>query len=75
MWLVSWLRRVRRRRFDDEDFKAEIRAHLALAEGERLADGVDRETAHYAPLREFGNVTLTTEAARRVWVECGSRMG
>jgi hypothetical protein len=51
-----------------EDFKAEIRPHLATAESERLAAGVDRETAHYAALRDFGNVTLTTEAARRVWV-------
>ena len=32
-----------------------------------MADGADRETAHYAALKEFGNVTLTTEAARRVW--------
>ena len=32
-----------------------------------MADGADRQTAHYAALKEFGNVTLTTEAARRVW--------
>ena len=32
-----------------------------------MADGADRETAHYAALKDFGNVTLTTEAARRVW--------
>lgn len=68
MSLMSWLRQLRQRRFDDEDFKAEIRAHLAIAEEERLADGADRETAHYAAMREFGNPTLTTEAARRVWV-------
>ena len=32
-----------------------------------MADGADRQTAHYSALKEFGNVTLTTEAARRVW--------
>lgn len=52
---------------DEEDFKAEVRAHLAIAEAERIADGVDSETAHYDALREFGNVTRATEAARRVW--------
>jgi len=60
----SWLKR---RRLDDEDFKEEIRAHLAIAADERMADGADPQTARYAALRDFGNVTLTTEAARRVW--------
>ena len=32
-----------------------------------MADGADRQTAHDGALKEFGNVTLTTEAARRVW--------
>ena len=32
-----------------------------------MADGADRQTAHYAALKEFGNVTLTTEATRKVW--------
>jgi len=64
MRMLSWLKR---RRLDEDDFKAEIRAHLALAEKERVEDGADPETARYAALREFGNVTLTTEAARRVW--------
>jgi hypothetical protein len=67
MSLISWLKR-RRLDLDDEDFQEEIRAHLAIAEEERIADGADRETAHFAALKDFGNVTLTTEAARRVWV-------
>jgi predicted permease len=67
MSIVAWLKRLTRRRLDDEDFQEEIRAHLAIAEDERMADGADRQTAHYAALKEFGNVTLTTEAARRVW--------
>ncbi|MEO8679778.1 MAG: ABC transporter permease [Vicinamibacterales bacterium] len=64
MSIRSWLKR---RRLDEDDFQDEIRAHLAMAEHERMADGADRETAHYASLKEFGNVTLTTESARRVW--------
>ena len=67
MSILSWLKRLTRRRLDEEDFEDEIRAHLAIAADERMADGADRQTAHYAALKEFGNVTLTTEAARRVW--------
>ncbi|MCA1650311.1 MAG: ABC transporter permease [Acidobacteria bacterium] len=67
MSIVAWLKRLKRRRLDDEDFQDEIRAHLAIAADERIADGADRETARYAAVKEFGNVTLTTEAARRVW--------
>jgi predicted permease len=65
MSIVTWFRK--RRRLDDEDFQEEIRAHLAIAADEKTADGADRQAAHYAALKEFGNVTLTTEAARRVW--------
>lgn len=64
MGILSWLKR---RRLDEDDFQDEIRAHLAIAEGERMADGADPQTARHAALKEFGNVTLTTEAARRVW--------
>ena len=70
MSIVTWLKglmRRKRRRLDDEDFQEEIRAHLAIAADERMADGADRRTAELASLKEFGNVTLTTEAARRVW--------
>ena len=67
MSILSWLKR-RRLDLDDEDFQEEIRAHLAIAEEERIADGADRETAHFDALKDFGNVTLTTEAARQVWV-------
>lgn len=67
MAIFDWLRRLMRRRLDEQDFDAEIRAHLAIAADERVADGADRDSARYAALKEFGNVTLTTEAARRVW--------
>ncbi len=67
MSILAWLRGLMRRRLDDEDFQEEIRAHLAMATDERIADGADRKTAQLASLKDFGNVTLTTEAARRVW--------
>src|SRR5437762_13715480 len=67
MSLTSWLKRRRQRRLDEQDFQDEIRAHLALAEAERMADGADRRAAQLQARKEFGNVTLTTEAAHRVW--------
>src|SRR6185503_11495340 len=67
MSILAWLKRLTRRRLDDQDLDDEIRAHLAIADAERMADGADRQAAHLASLKEFGNVTLTTEAARRVW--------
>jgi putative ABC transport system permease protein len=66
MSIRSWFRR-RRFRLDEEDFQQEIRAHLAMAADERMADGADRQTARHAAVRDFGNLLLTTEAARRVW--------
>ena len=39
----------------------------AIATEEQVSDGVGLDDARYAALREFGNVTKTTEAARRVW--------
>jgi len=58
---------VKRGELDEEDFEREIRAHLAIAADDKMADGVDREAAYRAALKDFGNVALTTEAARRVW--------
>ena len=66
MSLKSWLKR-RRLNLDEKDFQEEIRGHLAIAEKEHREAGADSETARYRALKEFGNVTLTTEAARRVW--------
>ena len=65
MSLFGWLKR---RRPDEEDFQEEIRSHLEIAADERVADGDDRHSARLSSLKEFGNVTLTTEAARSVWV-------
>ncbi len=67
MGILSWLKGRRPVELDEDDFKEEIRAHLAIATQEKIADGADRTDAHYAALKEFGNVTRTTEAARGVW--------
>jgi macrolide transport system ATP-binding/permease protein len=67
MGILSWLKHRRPAHLDEDDFKDEIRAHLAIATQEKIADGADQKDAHYAALKEFGNVTLTTEAARSVW--------
>src|SRR4051812_8351035 len=63
----GWLNWLKRRRLDNEDFAEEIRSHLALAADDRMADGQDARSAGLASLKDFGNVTLATEAARRVW--------
>jgi predicted permease len=67
---VGILSRLTRRRLqlDEEDFREEVRAHLAIAVEERIADGTDPGEARYEALREFGNVAVTTEATRSVWM-------
>jgi len=62
---LGWLKG---RRPDEEDFQDEIRSHLEIAADERVAGGADRDRARLASLKEFGNVALTTEAARSVWI-------
>src|SRR5438132_1293717 len=63
MRVPSWLSR----RLDAEDLQDEMRAHLTIASDDRIADGADPRSAQLDALKEFGNVTLTAEAARRVW--------
>ena len=65
MSVLGWLKR---RRPDEEDFQEEIRSHLKIAADERISDGADRQSAQRSSLKEFGNVTLTTEAARSIWI-------
>jgi predicted permease len=67
MGILNWLKRRRPVELDEDDFKEEIRAHLAIAAGEKAADGAGEDEAHYAALRELGNVTRVTEATRSVW--------
>jgi ABC-type lipoprotein release transport system permease subunit len=53
MGILSWLTRRRPVELDEDDFKEEIRAHLAIATQEKIAEGIDKKDAHYAALKEF----------------------
>src|SRR5215510_6229647 len=50
-----------------DDLDEEIRGHLAISIKERIDRGEDPESARYAALKEFGNVTLTRDSIRGVW--------
>src|SRR5919198_4325373 len=52
---------------DENDLDEEIRGHLAISIKERIERGEDPASARLAALKEFGNVTLTRDAMRRVW--------
>ena len=59
MRLSQWKRWIRRR--SDDDFAAEIEAHIAL-EGERLVrGGMSEAEARFAARRAFGNTTAARE--------------
>ena len=60
MSIVSWLKRRRL----EEDFEDEIRAHMAIAADERMADGVDRETAHRASVKRTRLASGSASATR-----------
>ncbi|HEX7137915.1 MAG TPA: permease prefix domain 1-containing protein, partial [Vicinamibacterales bacterium] len=62
----KWFKRFASR--DDDELREEIRAHLKIAADEQIAGGADPREAQLAALKDFGNVTLTREAARRVWI-------
>ncbi len=54
----------------DEQLSAEIQAHVDLATEANMAEGMARDDARHAALREFGNVAGMQERARdeRGWV-------
>ena len=54
--------RRRERELDDE-----IRAHLRLAQQDRIRQGESPEDAAVSARREFGNVTRVKENTRDVW--------
>jgi len=62
-----------RRRRTDEDFAAEIRAHLENETDRLIQDGMTPEEARAAAHRQFGSVTRTRErfyeAHRAIWLE------
>jgi predicted permease len=56
---MTWWRQA------DRELQQEIASHLAMAAQDRIAGGEDGETARLAALKDFGNVMLTRETARR----------
>ena len=61
------------RRRTDEDFAAEVQAHIALETDRLIAEGLSPADARAAALRHFGNVTRARErfhdAHRAIWLE------
>jgi macrolide transport system ATP-binding/permease protein len=51
----------------DEELDEELRAHLRMAEADRLARGESPAAAAANARREFGNVGLVQEATREAW--------
>jgi predicted permease len=51
----------------DAELDEEIRAHLRLAEAERVERGESPDDAAYAARREFGNVGMVKEVTREMW--------
>jgi len=56
-----------RRQKPVDDLAEEIHAHLAIEEQDNLERGMAPDEAHYAALRQFGNVTLAQERSGEVW--------
>jgi putative ABC transport system permease protein len=65
MTLIEWLPWVRERR--TRELADELRAHLEMAETDRIARGESATDAAVNARREFGNVGLVQEVARDRW--------
>jgi predicted permease len=69
MSLFEWLPWVRDRR--SRELADEIRAHLEMAEADRVARGEAPGSAAFGARREFGNVGLVQEVSRDEWGRLG----
>ncbi len=49
------------------ELREEFCAYLAMEERKNLESGMSPEEAHYAALRQFGNVTLAQEGSKEMW--------
>src|ERR1700730_2160454 len=61
-WLFPWKRKRR-----EEELDEELRAHLRMAEADRIARGESPEQAAASARREFGNLGLVKEITRAMW--------
>ena len=64
---MSWLTQLFSRPQLYRELSEEIQAHIDEKIEELVADGMPREEARYAALREFGNTSLVEEKSREVW--------
>ena len=64
---MSWLRQLFSRRQMYRDLSEEIQAHLDEKVEELVADGISRDEARQAALREFGNLGVVAEKSLDVW--------
>ena len=58
----------------EQELEEEVRDHLKMAAGDRMARGEAAEEAERAARREFGNVELVQEVTRDAWGS-GSSIG
>lgn len=61
LWML-----IRGRQFD-ADLEEEMRLHLDLRKHEHMQAGATASDAHYAALRQFGNVMLLKERSHMAW--------
>lgn len=65
--------RFRFRKRHDDDFQAEVRAHIQLEVDRLIADGMSRTEAEATARRAFGNVTIARErfyeSQRSMWLD------
>src|ERR1043166_7975094 len=64
---MNWLKHLFSREPRYRELSEEIQAHLDEKIEELVADGMSREEARQAALREFGNVGLVEEKSLDVW--------
>ena len=55
-----------------DELEEEIRTHLQMEEQENLESGMSSEEARYAAQRRFGNVALSQQKSREMWVWNGA---
>src|SRR5437762_3307732 len=51
----------------DRDLEDELAFHLTMREAKNCERGIDKQEAHYAARRQFGNVTRIKEACKEAW--------
>jgi predicted permease len=64
---MSWASRFFGKQKRDKELEEEVRNHLTMAAGDRMARGEATEEAERAARREFGNVELVREVTRDAW--------